>query len=292
MSPTEPSTAPPAAPKPELLQVLALWLVKVPFGDPSLVILSLVAVLASAYLGWWLGIPEVVAWANQVPWRWVVAWFALVLLACAPLYMGMGLGPLLMAALTAAGTKAEKRELDELDTLEQEIRGSTDPVDYARYSRKALRAYYLMGQNQVSLSFYVGVAAMVFGFVFLVAGLLVQSLDASILPYFRRDLNVSVIAVGGGLIIEFIAATFLWIYRATIVQLNLYYRRQMLVHSALLSVAVAQKMGQNVDAALREIITTLVSSGPDAPPPELPKPKPPKGAKPAAVTTPASASAD
>ena len=83
---------------------------------------------------------------------------------------------------------------------------------------------------------------------------------------------MSLITVGGGVIIEFIAATFLWIYRTAIVQLNLYYRRQTLIHSALISVAVAKDLeGDEFNLALRNIISTVVMPNPDVKLPELPK---------------------
>jgi len=149
--------------------------------------------------------------------------------------------------------------LDELDEVESAIRGSQDPVDFARYGRKALRAYYLMGQNQVRISFYIGVAAMIFGFAFLPAGLLLQALDTAKFPYLRADPNINLVTVGGGLIIEFVAATFLWIYRATIEQQANYYRRQMLVHNALISVAIANRMHGEGAAALRGIVEAMIS---------------------------------
>jgi hypothetical protein len=39
---------------------------------------------------------------------------------------------------------------------------------------------------------------MIFGFIFLVAGLLVQALDVSRLPFLRKDPDVNIVAIGGG----------------------------------------------------------------------------------------------
>jgi len=250
------------------------WLQKTRYGLPLFVLLVSVVFIASAYVCWWLLFGQLTGWANEdgKAWRWLLAWFPMIFLGIGPFYVLMGAWPILISAINSNGDIAVKRELDELDTVESEIRGSDDPVDYARYSRKALRAYYLMGQNQVRLSFYVGVAAMIFGFIFLVSGLVLQAIDTSQIKYLRDTQEVSIIVVGGGVVIEFIAATFLWIYRTAIVQLNLYYRRQTLVHSALISVAVAKNLeGDDYQSALKEVISTVIAPNPDVNLPELPK---------------------
>jgi hypothetical protein len=228
-------------------------------GVPVLILLALTLLVVTVYLAWWKFLPWTVAYANEVPWRWAFAWFLVMLAAFAPMYVAIGAWAIIAPALQAAGERREKEALGELDRLEARIRGSDDPVDYAVYGRKALNAYYLMGQNQARLSFYIGVAAMLFGFMFLLSGLLVQVLDVTKLPYLRQDSSAEIVTVGGGLIIEFIAATFLWIYRAAIVQLTVYYKRQMLVHSALIAVAVSVKMGDQRQAALLKIIDTMVT---------------------------------
>ena len=211
------------------------------FALSVLVVAALLVLAFSVYVAWWLAIPRIVTWSNEPPWHWVIGWFALVFAASAPVYAAVGAWAIVAPALQAAGERKEREALGELDRLEVKIRGSVEPVDYAVYGRKALNAYYLMGQNQARLSFYIGVAAMIFGFIFLLAGLLVQVLDVAKLPFLRQNSSAEIVTVGGGLIIEFIAATFLWIYRAAIVQLTVYYKRQMLIHSALIAVALAPR---------------------------------------------------
>ncbi len=247
-------------------------IVRYRFGLPTIVMLFLAVFVAGTYFAWWRILPMVVEWSNISSWRWAIGWLGVFFTVFAPVYIIMFLGPIVTAALSADDERGEERALDELDCLEQEIRGSGEPVDFARYSRKALKAYYHMGQSQVRVSFYIGVGAMIFGFLFLLSGLLIQVLDLSALPYIRANPVVDNVALGGGLIIEFIAATFLWIYRASIVQLNRYYRRQMLVHSSLLSVAIADKLkGGERGAAMASIIKTLIA--PDVEPvfPGLPR---------------------
>lgn len=234
------------------------------FGSRTVVlqilsILALLAIVVVAYYSWRYGLMAIVGWANKSQWRWTFAWIGVVFAAFAPMYVAMGAWAIIAPALRAAAESKEREVLGELDRLENQIRGSTEPVDYAIYGRKALNAYYLMGQNQARLSFYIGVAAMIFGFVFLLAGLLVQVVDVSKVSFLRDDPSVEIVAVGGGLIIEFVAATFLWIYRAAIVQLTVYYKRQMLVHSSLIAVAVSNKMDDQRQAALMKIIDTMIT---------------------------------
>jgi len=222
-------------------------------------ILALLLIVVTAYLSWRYGVTATVKWANEAPWRWVFAWFGVLIAAFAPMYVAMGAWAIIAPALQAAAESKQREVLGELDRLEKKIRGSTEPVDYAVYGRKALNAYYIMGQNQARLSFYIGVAAMIFGFISLLAGLLVQVIDVSKLSFLRSNPSVEIVTVGGGLIIEFIAGTFLWIYRAAIVQLTVYYKRQMLVHSSLIAVAVSNKMGDQRQAALLKIIDTMIT---------------------------------
>lgn len=247
----------------DLVGTIGRAIARTGIGLPVLTLIALLLVVGTAYLAWWFALPAVVDWSNVSAWRWIIGWLGVLLAAFAPVYAGMGAWAIIAPALQAVGERAEKealgQALGELDVLEKRIRGSVEPVDYAIYGRKALNAYYLMGQSQARLSFYIGVGAMVFGFAFLLAGLLLQVLDVTTLPYLRKDLDATVVTVGGGLIIEFIAATFLWIYRAAIVQLTVYYKRQLLVHSALIAVAVSTSMGDQRQAALLKIIDTMIT---------------------------------
>ncbi|MEE4300912.1 MAG: hypothetical protein V2J24_15845 [Pseudomonadales bacterium] len=246
--------------EPTTQQLVARAFLRLPWGlgIPVLAILCGGLVLLAGWLAWGVAIGELIEAARANPWWWLTHWFLLLLAGMAPIWAFMITGPVLLAALRETDRQEEAQQLSDVDAWELEIRGSTDPVDYAAYSRKVLRAYYLMGQNQVSTTFYIGVGAMVFGFLFLLAGLCVQMLDRSFFPWVREDLDVTAIAIGGGLIIEFVAGIFIYIYRTTITQLNVYYRRQALVHSALLAMSVAGRTGADVDGAVQSIIETLL----------------------------------
>lgn len=232
------------------------------FGPPVVLLLALAAFGLGTYALWWEAIGGIVNWSNAdgaSKWRWVLGGPGVFFAAVGPAYLLIGVTWVAVRVLDVAGEKAEAEARSELDKLEEKIRGSDEPVDYASYSRKAMDAYHHMGQNQVRLSFYVGVSAMVFGFLFLLGGLLVQVLDTTKLGFLRSNPDVDFVVVAGGIIIEFIAATFLWIYSAAIVQHNRYYRRQMMIHSGLLGVAIAQKMDKDVDTVLNKIIETMIT---------------------------------
>ena len=254
---TATDSRPPAV---QISTLLGNYIANKSFGIPNFLVLSLIVLGAATYFSWWYLLLWAIKWSNEAPWHWIFGWFLVLLTVSIPIYIIMGIGAVIIPALNAAGKREEEHVLDELDTIEKNIRGSNEPVDFARYSRKALDAYYHMGQNQVRISFYIGVTAMIFGFLFLLGWLLIQVLDTTKITFLslKPNVNVNVISVGGAIIIEFIAATFLWIYRAAIVQLNRYYRRQMLIHRSLLSVAIAGKMVKDVDAVLQTIIKTLI----------------------------------
>jgi hypothetical protein len=165
-------------------------------GLPTLVLILLVLLVFSAYLSWVKALPAIVTWANTNLWRWGIAWFGVMFAAFAPVWAAMAAWPVIAPALEAAGERREKEALGDLDRFEVMLRGSTEPVDYAIYGRKALNAYYLMGQNQARLSFYVGVAAMILGFLFLLAGLLVQVLNVTKLPWLRQTQGAEIVTVG------------------------------------------------------------------------------------------------
>ena len=259
LKPATPSSHPEAANSSATLKLLASAFGSRPALLAAFVVLALAFVGLSAYLSWGMAVRAIWDWANINPWRWTIAWLALFPAAGIPLYAAMGAWSIFAPALQSASELKTKQALDEVAQYEKHIRGSTDPVDFAAYGRKALRVYYHMGQSQVRVSFYIGVVAMVFGFMFLLAGLLLQVLDLSKFPYLRANTSVEVITLGGGLIIEFIAATFLWTYRTAILQLTLYYKRQMLVHSALIGAAMSSQMLDQRPAALIKIIDMLVT---------------------------------
>lgn len=263
-------------PTPNLATELGRWAAQSKLAVATVLILFLAALGGGTYFSWLKLLPDIVSWSNEKPWHWVVGWLGVFFTAFAPLYIVLFVGPVVSEMLAAQDKHDEGVALDELDHVEREIRGSKDPVDFARYSRKALKAYYLMGQSQVRVSFYVGVFAMLFGFLFLMVGLLAQVLDTSKIPYIRKDPVVETVALGGGLIIEFIAATFLFIYRASISQLNRYYRRQMLVHSALLSATLSERLeAPERSTTLSKIVGILVTPDQEVTFPQFPSRQPP-----------------
>jgi hypothetical protein len=61
-----------------------------------------------------------------------------------------------------------------------------------------------------------------------------------------------------GVVIEFIAAAFLWVYRFSIQQQTYYYRRQLRLHNALLAQRLSETMTTSKDEAVKMIVQQLL----------------------------------
>src|SRR3546814_10095571 len=61
-----------------------------------------------------------------------------------------------------------------------------------------------------------------------------------------------------GVVIEFIAAAFLWVYRFSIQQQTYYYRRQIRLHNALLAHRLTGDMTQAKDESVKMIVERLL----------------------------------
>src|SRR3546814_21141255 len=72
-----------------------------------------------------------------------------------------------------------------------------------------------------------------------------------------------------GVVIEFIAAAFLWVYRFSIQQQTYYYRRQIRLHNALLAHRLTGDMTQAQDESVKMIVGRLLEAmdGPATAPP-------------------------
>lgn len=237
----------------------------------SLAIILFILILPLAYFSWFVAIPGVVDWAKDAYWHWFLAIFALLFLGVIPIWGAMGAvayaNLMLTTQETIHGTKMDAA-LAPAREAEKRLLESPLDEDPARllpllaYSAEHLQAYYKLGLRQARWSFFISVIAMLVGFLFLLGGFVITSLDPSILlklnlsrPQNTQDIRLVIIA--GGAIIEFVSALFLWVYRSSIGQLTYFYSRQIHTHNVVLCYRIAASM-KEPDEAKRIIVEKVI----------------------------------
>lgn len=157
--------------------------------------------------------------------------------------------------IARAREQADKVEDQVLRDLEGQDTAGLLPLQ--RYSRSQLKTYYEIGLQQVRRSFVNATIAMWLGFLILLAGvaLYVLPLEQFHVPKPTGSFNTIILA--SAVIVEVIAALFLWVYRSTIAQLTYYYRLQMHSHTSILCYRIAESMNEP-DKAKQAIIAEIL----------------------------------
>ena len=179
-------------------------------------------------------------------------------------------GPLWLVGkvLTSYLTEAETRDEESLTNVasgREKLRESFEDaskrlIRALEYRTIELEAYYEIALRQSKRGFNLSVGAMIFGFILLSGGLIVQFMMINeILGFKTGNGDMQTVVVGSGAIVEFIAALFLWVFRRTIQQLNYFYTRQSSAHNILLAFQVAQSMKTpDADKAKKIIIEKIM----------------------------------
>lgn len=229
-----------------------------------------------AYLCWFIAIPKLWEWGfDQGGWRSIFA-------VLGNLYVGMF--PLLTVFFFIIGIEfwdgyeSTRRELTSVRQQQGEVENQLDiadpqyPLKLIRYSRFMLKEYYIMAMRQAQRSYRCCLIAMWLGFLVLLAGVadyfiplrsllassftLVESLQVQT----ASGLKPSELVLITGIVLEFIAIAFLWVYRFSIKQQTYYYRRQLKLHNMLLAKHVGDDMKDGKDEALKLIMQSLLEN--------------------------------
>ena len=219
------------------------------------------------YFSWFHGIRLMVAWpSGKFFLVWVPAAFAIMILACLPIWILMvvfqGLGKIVSISL-AVQDKEVTGTLDIVAEEEKKFLDSVEGLDHAglmpliRYSRIQLEAYYKIGLTQTRRGFLYAVIAMWVGFIFLITGFSIHILPIENLGLIRPPNNINYVILGVGAIIEFVSALFLWIYRSSTSQLTYFYDRQMYTHSVMICFRIAENM-KDGDATKKTIVEKVL----------------------------------
>jgi hypothetical protein len=216
------------------------------------------------------------AWGGQSVLNWIGAAIASIFVAGAPLWGWMGASHVTSVvwaatlaaerqAMVAVRERVRETEEDALKRLEKTDEAGLLPL--LRYSRAQLDAYYVMGLEQTRRAFVNAVVAMWLGFLILLVGIGLYIGPVEYLKIARPTGDFNTIVLASAVIVEVIAALFLWVYRSTTGQLTFYYRLQMHSHTSILCYRMASTMTAP-DEAKRAIIDKVLSSTlvPERPP--------------------------
>jgi hypothetical protein len=265
--------------RPERESAVVLLLRRKPRWRLWALLLSVIAVLlglTAMAAVWMYVIPAVWHWsvaplAQGLTWEWVKVvpgLFGLIFMFAVSIWLPGGPMVLLTHVLRVFAEESEEqlaRRVDELGEglaqAESELE-KADPaglVPIVRYSRAQLEAYYKIGLTQTQRSFRYSVIAMWLGFIVILAGLAYQVLPMEhLFPAAGPPrIDITLAAIGGSVVIELIAALFLWVYRSAISQLTYFYNRQLHIHNVLLCFRMAGAM-KEPDDTVRAIIDRVL----------------------------------
>jgi hypothetical protein len=235
----------------------------------TLAILLFLAVIPSVYYFWFVLVPDLWSWMLDGWWHFIPAFFGFVLLFCIPLWVGMagyGVTGILLDVyleIEESGVKeirntARIAEEEALSHFSIEDKDTADLIRLLKNSRTDLEAYHKIGLNQSRRSFRNSVLAMWLGFLLLLAGIVLYVAPVEQLGIGIPDTSgYNFLIIGGAAIIEFVAALFLWVYRSTSNQLQIFYDREMHKHSIVLCYKIASTI-KEPDDAKRSIIDKVL----------------------------------
>ena len=108
-----------------------------------------------------------------------------------------------------------------------------DVLDTIQLSLNQLAEYYTISKGQARGSFLVSVGAMILGFVTLISGIWILFIPSADPASIRTISTVSTI---GGVLTQFIGASYFYLYNKTIAQMNYFYDRLVKLQDTMLSI--------------------------------------------------------
>jgi len=236
----------------------------------SVFVVLLVAV-GLAWICWVLWMPSLWHWSfDSFSWRTLVGGIGVFYLAITPAFSAALFNGLLefwqeFGSLNEQVRSARKAQQEiEKRLLEDD---EQNLVMIVGYSRQMLSEYYGIAMSQAQRSFRYCLIAMWLGFFVLLAGVLDSLFGLSQLlntatsetPLAQSDgVDPNTVVLLTGVVLEFIAAAFLWVYRFSIQQQTYYYQRQLKLHNVLLAHRISSAMGDGKDESVKLVIEKLL----------------------------------
>ena len=235
------------------------------FTGIGVALAALATLLASAYAAWFMVLPRLWVWGDTSLTKTILAGFASLFLFAVPLYVYMMMAAMAepFADVKVSQVKETRFDLQAIEAETIERLGGTqvgELLTLVRYSRAQLDAYYAMGLQQTRGSFKNALIAMWLGFSILLLGIFSYVVPVEIAWLRPPSGDFTVVVLASAVIVELIAALFLWTYRSTVGQLTFYYQLQMRSHAAIQSFSIASTMVSNDDAKRAVIDSALATS--------------------------------
>ncbi|RIK81745.1 MAG: hypothetical protein DCC68_07940 [Planctomycetota bacterium] len=146
----------------------------------------------------------------------------------------------------------------EREAIQRRLAAHDEPGDVLQsiqLSLNQLSEYYTISKGQARGSFRVSVAAMILGFVTLIGGVWLfffQSSDT-------RVATVATLSAIGGVLSQFLAASYFYLYRTTIAQMNYFYDRLVSLQDTMLSIRLCEGIDDKpLQLALKEKIVVAL----------------------------------
>jgi len=137
--------------------------------------------------------------------------------------------------------------------------GGRSVLETIHLSLVQLTEYYTLSKNQARGSFLISVAALIFGFATLISGIWLLYLPISEASGVRAVAAVSAI---GGLVSQFIGASYFYLYNKTIAQLTYFYDRLVRLQDTMLAVTLCDSITNlEKQADLREVLILALMDG-------------------------------
>ena len=120
-----------------------------------------------------------------------------------------------------------------------------------RINFKYIDKYYFQTQLQAKKSFYISIAAAVAGFLIVVAG---------VVQMYIGEANPAFVTTAAGVISEFIAAVFFYLYNRTILKMSDYHKKLVLTQNIGLAMRITQDMPEEQKLAAQALLVDRLSA--------------------------------
>jgi hypothetical protein len=234
------------------------------------ILLGLTVCAFTSYLCIYLWLPQLWSWGFEpVTWRSVfsaIGAFYLVVGGLSPLYF---MWDIIDGLIAIYAEEAEKEFNDKLNNITKKQNSYEEKLEsndklglipLVTYSRIELEQYYKIGLTQTQKSYSYSIISMWIGFIIIIFGIVLYLFPSQ---FTKQDVsadNFHLIAIGSGVMTEFISALFLWIYKSSINNLTYFYNRQIFIHNTLLAFKLSESMTDG-DAAKKVIIEKILDFG-------------------------------
>lgn len=159
--------------------------------------------------------------------------------------------------LSKVGLNAVKRKI-KIKLLEigaQELKDSIEKDFFTKLVEinfKYLDQYYLQTQEQADKSFWISAIAGIIGFCVMILGVILMFINPT-------NFQPAYVTTASGVITEFIAAVFFYLYNKTILEMSKYHQKLVITQNISLALKTADALKDSKEQVLEKIILSLIA---------------------------------